>query len=159
LHSASSAALGGDLSVEWHENNDVTFTANLQVMLEHRSGEDTSSSGSSSSSLLSQPDSQCRASQGSNAAQSALRGSSVGSSLPDEAAAIDTGLLPFLPPNMPPCESFDSMKTRGMLNTAVDLLLGNTEDAFLVGQGQKFIYASPGAVAMLGYERKEDLLG
>jgi hypothetical protein len=37
-------------------------------------------------------------------------------------------------------------------------LLSNTPDAFFATEGMCYTYVSPGAVKMLGYERKEELL-
>ncbi len=81
-------------------------------------------------------------------------------------------------------ESFESLKQHGELHTVMDLvrkilaaaacalehrltcesagasqLLSNTPDAFFAEEGTVYTYVSPGALKMLGYDRKEELLG
>jgi hypothetical protein len=189
------AALGGKLTVQSDAASGTMFTASLPVMLPERStAHEASSSDSDSDSSPSSPSSS-RSSHSSRSSSKSGRPSpldrgSVASTIPDlgpDADAIDTGLLPFLPHDMPPSESFDSMKKRGMMAVAADLvraalrclimharafeltmcvgwclffaaqLLGNTPEAFLVSDGAKIVYVSPGAVKMLLCDSKEDV--
>jgi signal transduction histidine kinase len=68
-----------------------------------------------------------------------------------EPAEVDTGVLPFLPADMPVSESFVSMQERGLVSIAADLLLANTTDAYVACEGPYVRYLSPGALAMLQY--------
>jgi hypothetical protein len=183
------AALGGKLAVQSDAASGTTFTASLPVMLPERSTAHNDESSSSESGSDTDTSSRSSRSSRSSSSKSGRLGpsASVASTIPDlgpDADAIDTGLLPFLPPDMPPSESFASMKERGMMAVAADLvrraasasthvlfvitrrrlcvscaqLLGNTPEAFLVTDGTEIVYVSPGAVKMLLCDSKEDLL-
>ncbi len=129
-------ALGGELAVTSDETHGTAFAASIPVLL----ADDAAAPPVT------------LASPAAEAAPAAVQPPAAPPSSSDE----DLGVLPFLPPDMPPSESFVSMQQRGMVSVAADLLLANTSDAYVACEGMHVRYMSPGALAMLQYASLEE---
>ena len=70
---------------------------------------------------------------------------------PEQEPEEETGLLPFLPPDLKPSESFAELNRHGGVSSVVDLLLSNTSEAFLVAEQDELSYVSPGLHVLLRY--------
>ena len=157
-------ALGGDMVVTSGAGAGTTFSASLPVSL----FDDTGAT----------PPTTPRPASASGAAAAAAP--QPPGSLPRtiiREPEVETGLLPFLRPDMPPSESLESMKQRGKVYIAADLvralsacvvsqlgsdslppqLLANTPDAYIAAEGPYLRYLSPGAMQLLQYESMEDV--
>jgi hypothetical protein len=90
----------------------------------------------------------------------AAAAAAAASAAAEEGAAHDRGIGPFFPPGVPMSHSLEQLTRSGQLPAQFNLLLSNSADGFMMGNNERFSFASPGLLRMLMVEEggQEDML-